>query len=232
MFGRCETDGPLGTSVLCSTLRALGYDTQILCDSYSSDVVKAAARGNPILVTDDPSEIVNPSFIISVERPGRSMKTGDFRTMKARDITNVTAPLDLLFPKIGEKKDYVTVSVGDGGNEVGTGNVYESVKKYVSMGEDICTNICCDDLVMAGVSNWGALGIAAALVIGAEDAKAKDVFINECNHQKEILSDMIKAGSFDGCTGKPELSIDGMPFENEHLSVTNSIIEIVTKAFS
>lgn len=232
MFGRCETDGPLGTSVLCSTLRALGFDTHILCDSHSAAVVRAAARKNPVIVADDPRDVAEPSFVVSVERPGRSRKTGDFRTMKARDITSVTAPLDELFPRAGERMGYLTVAVGDGGNEVGTGNVCESVAKYVDCGEAICTSVGCDDLVMAGVSNWGALGIAAALVFAANDAKAKDVFVRECAAQREILQDMLDAGSFDGCTGKAELSIDGMAFEREHLAVTNRIVEIVNKAFS
>ncbi|KAH0786452.1 DUF4392 domain-containing protein [Histomonas meleagridis] len=228
MFGRCETDGPLGSSVLCSTLRSLGFNTELLCDKYAEPVVKAASHGNPVTVVEDPNEIADPSFIISVERPGRSLKTDDFRTMKARDITNVTAPLDLLFPKVGDPpKPYLTVSVGDGGNEIGTGNIYEKVKQFVSQGEEICTSIACDILVMAGVSNWGALAIAAALVVASQCEEAKETFVNECNKQEEILSSMISAGSYDGCTGKSELSIDGMKFENEHLNVTNQLVKIV-----
>ena len=154
MFGRCETDGPLGSSILCSTLRSLGFNTELLCDEFSEPVVKAASRGNPVTVAHNASDISCPSFIISVERPGRSSKTNDFRTMRAMDITDVTAPLDLLFPKVGEPpKPYLTVAVGDGGNEIGTGNIAKKVSRYVSQGEEICTCIACDVLVMAGVSN-------------------------------------------------------------------------------
>lgn len=232
MFNRCETDGPLGSSVLCSTLRALGYNTTLLTDSYSEPVVRAAAFANPILSKDNPSDITEISFIVSVERPGRSKKTNDFRTMSARDISHCTAPIDLLFPLEGHtKKEYLTIGIGDGGNEVGTGNISDEVCKHVKNGEDICTSICADILIMAGVSNWGALALAAALVIASKNTEAASVFIEQCNKQPEILQKMIDAGSFDGCTGKKELSIDNMMYDKEHLSVTLSLISIVKEAF-
>ena len=126
MHETCETDGPLGSTILCSMLRKLGYNSNLLCDSYAEKVVKGGALDNPVIVANDASEIKGKiSFIISIERPGRSAKTKDYRTMTAKDITKVTAPLDFLFPNNidNNKKDYLTISVGDGGNEVGTGNI-------------------------------------------------------------------------------------------------------------
>lgn len=233
MFDRCETDGPLGSSILCSTLRSLGFNTILLTDSYSESVAKASAFENPVLIIDDPSKINEISFIVSVERPGRSKKTNDFRTMSARDISHCTAPIDTLFPLIGEfKKEYLTIGVGDGGNEVGTGNIADDVCKYVNHGEEICTSVCSDILIMAGVSNWGAIAIAAALIISSGNAEAAEFFIEKCNKQPEILQRMIDAGSFDGCTGKKELSIDNMMYDQEHLNVTLSIISVVKKFYN
>ncbi|OHT02719.1 hypothetical protein TRFO_30078 [Tritrichomonas foetus] len=245
MFGRCETDGPLGSAILSSTLRDLRFNTFLLTDSFAEPVVKAAAsevfaenalfnenKEKLVVSVDDPTKIVNISFIISIERPGRSRKTNDYRTMSARDITQCTAPLDLLFPQIGEsQKSYLTIGVGDGGNEVGTGNIADEVCKHVNHGDEICTSICADILIMTGVSNWGALALAAALVIVANDKTAAEKFINQCINQPNILKKMIDAGSFDGCTGKPELSIDNMKYEDDHLIVTNKIIAAVKMAF-
>lgn len=223
-----ETDGPLGSSVLCSLLCDLGYNCSLLCDTYSYNVVNAAANGNRVCVTNDSDELQDISCIISIERPGRSKKTNDFRTMRARDISDVTAPLDLLFT---EGKPYLRVAVGDGGNEIGTGNIADQVEADVQNGADICTSICCDILIMAGVSNWGALAIAAALAIASNDIEIGKKFIQLANSQPDILDKMLKAGSYDGCTGKCEASIDGMEYCKEHLVVSNELIKIVKQFY-
>ena len=38
-------------------------------------------------------------------------------------------------------------------------------KKIINLGDEICTDRFCDCLIMSGVSNWGALGLCACLVI-------------------------------------------------------------------
>ena len=233
MFDRCETDGPLGSTILCATLRSLGFNVSLLSDSFSEQVVKASSFGNPVKIINNSSDISDIAFIVSVERPGRSSSTGDFRTMKARDISHCTAPIDLLFPIQGEKpKPYLTIGIGDGGNEVGTGNISSEVTKYVPFGDQISTNICCDILIMSGVSNWGAIALAAGLVIESRCEKSARTFIEWVNKQPEILSKMLEAGSFDGCSGKSEMSIDGMKFDKEHLQISKSIVSIVNKALN
>ena len=222
-----ETDGPLGSSILCSTLVALGFQCSLLTDESSSLVVVAAASSNNVLITSKIENICPFSFIISCERPGRSRKTHDYRSMSANDISQRTAPLDLLFPGPGETKNYLTIGIGDGGNECGTGNIADKVSKVVKNGEDICTDRCSNVLIMAGVSNWGAIALAAALVIVSNDSNGATVFLKECEDQRNILQKMLDYGSYDGITGKSELSIDGMHFENEHMAVTNAIVEIL-----
>ena len=80
---------------------------------------------------------------------------------------------------------------------------------------------------MTGVSNWGALALAAALVIQSQDNDAKQFFIKECHSQKQILENIISNGSYDGVTGKAELSIDGMEFDKQHWDVIQKIVEVV-----
>lgn len=235
MHETCETDGPLASSVLCSLLREIGFNTSILCDTYSEKVIKAAALSNPVTVSNSIKSIDNDiSFVISIERPGRAEKTNDYRTMKARDITKVTAPLDYIFPNIKDKiiKPYLTVSVGDGGNEVGTGNIMELIKKNVPLGESICTISSCDILIMAGVSNWGGLGIAAALTILVNDEKIAKKFIEIMSNQKEILKRMLNNGSYDGVSGEYISAIDGIMFEKEHEAVNKDIIDIIKAKYN
>ena len=221
-----ETDGPLGSAILCAMLRAVGFNTFLLTDRNSSRVVIAAAGECPVMVTDDPKVVRDPAFIVSVERPARSAKSGRFCTMTARDITSVTAPLDELFPLVGEWMRYLTIGVGDGGNEVGTGNVADEVRKSVPHGDEICVSRGCDILLMSGVSNWGALAIAAAIALSS---KQINTYIELSDRQPEILQRMVDAGSYDGCTGKCELSIDGMPWDKEHAEISAKIKEILQK---
>ena len=228
-----ETDGPLGSSLLNSTLNNLGFNTFLLTDSYSEKIVKASSKNNEVIIEDSYEKFLekNPeneiSFIISCERPGRSFKNKDYRTMKANIISNQTANLDLLFPGENEKKGYLTIGIGDGGNECGTGNIYKEVQKNIYLGEEICTDRFCDCLIMSGVSNWGALGLSASLVILNGKKDNMEFFINECLCQRELLQKMIDAGSYDGVTGKSELSVDGMKFDNEHMDIIQKVVKVV-----
>ena len=232
-----ETDGPLGSSLLCLTLNNLGFNTFLLADSYSEKVVRASSKNDKVVIENSYEKFLetNPeneiSFIISCERPGRSLKNKDYRTMRANNISNQTANLDLLFPGENEKKNYLTIGIGDGGNECGTGNIYKEVQKKINLGEEICTDRFCDCLIMSGVSNWGALGLSASLVILNGKKENMEFFIKECSSQREVLQKMIDAGSYDGVSGKCELSVDGMKFDNEHMDIIQKVVNVVKECF-
>ena len=232
-----ETDGPLGSSLINSILNNLGFNTSLLTDPFSEKVVKASSKSDKIIIENSYENFLEKnneneiSFIISCERPGRSLKNKDYRTMKAKNISNQNCNLDLLFPGENEKKNYLTIGIGDGGNECGTGNIYKEVQKKINYGEEICTDRFCDILIMSGVSNWGALGLSASLVILNGEKKNMEYFIDECYYQREMLEKMIEAGSYDGVSGKGELSVDGMLFDNEHKEVMEKIVDIVKQCF-
>jgi hypothetical protein len=232
-----ETDGPLGSSLINSILNNLGFNTSLLTDPFSEKVVKASSKSDKIIIENSYENFLEKnkendiSFIVSCERPGRSIKNKDYRTMTAKNISNQNCNLDLLFPGENEKKNYLTIGIGDGGNECGTGNIYKEVQKKINYGDEICTDRFCDVLIMSGVSNWGALGLSASLVILNGEKKNMEYFINECYYQREMLEKMIDAGSYDGVSGKGELSVDGMKFDNEHLEVIEKIVDIVKQCF-
>ena len=52
-----------------------------------------------------------------------------------------------------------------------------------------------------------------------------EFFIKECYSQRDLLQKMIDSGSYDGVTGKSELSVDGMKFDNEHMDVINKVVK-------
>ena len=45
--------------------------------------------------------------------------------------------------------------------------------------------------------------------------------------KKNLLEKIVSAGSYDGVTGKGELSVDGMLFDNQHLDVIENIVKVV-----
>lgn len=237
LFPSSETDGPLGSSILNSTLNNLGFNNFLLTDSYSENVVKASSTNGKIVIENSHEEFLDKhdendiAFIVSCERPGRSLKTKDYRTMKAKNISNQNSNLDLLFPGENGKKNYLTIGIGDGGNECGTGNIYKEVQNKIQYGDQICTDRFCDILIMSGVSNWGGLGLSASLVILNGDKKVMKLFIDECYLQRELLKKMIEAGSYDGVSGKGELSVDGMHFDNEHMEVIEKIVRVVKECY-
>src|SRR5207237_6442479 len=82
------------------------------------------------------------------------------RNMRGVDVSPWTAPLDDLFTAA----PWARIGVGDGGNEIGMGKLPTGlIARTVPNGERIACITPCDHLVVAGVSNWGAYGLMAAL---------------------------------------------------------------------
>ena len=77
----CETDGPLGSSLLNSTLNNLGFNTFLLTDSYSEKVVKASSKNNKIIIEDSYEKFLekNPENEISIPF-GKANKNWLFNT--------------------------------------------------------------------------------------------------------------------------------------------------------
>jgi len=101
---------------------------------------------------------VGPRLVISIERCGGAAN-GKYLNMVCRDITDYTARIDCLFRDVGN-----TIGIGDGGNEIGMGNLAEEVKRCRTLTpEPAITRV--NKLIIASVSNWGAYGLIAALSI-------------------------------------------------------------------
>src|SRR5439155_804440 len=100
-----------------------------------------------------------PTHLVAIERPGRA-RDGTYRNMRGADVSEWNAGIDELFVRAGR---VTTVGVGDGGNEIGMGNVRARLAKGGGLAARIASVVSVDHLVVAGVSNWGAYGIVAHL---------------------------------------------------------------------
>jgi len=243
---RPETDGPIGCALLAASLIELGIQVRIVTDyrcyeTVKTAVIEAGISKNisfDIVAVGELKEnqysvasllefwntLATPiSHIISIETPGPG-KDDIVRNMRGEDITTYTAPLHLLF----EYEKIISIGIGDGGNELGMGNIpREVIARNVRHGEEIACRIKCDYLIVCGVSNWGASGILLALSLLRPDWKV--AILKKLNPEIEfhILETIVNRGlAIDGIRGIPSLSVDNLSWEF-HAEVLKKAIELV-----
>ncbi len=199
--GRGETDGPPGTKLLFDALTRRGFSPLVVTDPFCADYFTAA--GLPF-VTFGPDagegelkallEREKPVGLMANERCGRAAD-GRYINSLGQSIGRTMAPLDGLFLLF----DGPTVGIGDGGNEIGMGDLAEGIEKR--LGRIPCV-VRTDRLILATVSNWGALGLCRALGELPTEAELSAAY--------DICP---AAGLIDGITCEPTLSEDGFPVE-------------------
>lgn len=213
-----ETDGPPGAHALGLALVATGSQIVHVTDARNAPLLTALDAG-PLVVPDLPScdpgnraraerllAELDASHLVSIERPGRAAD-GTYRNMRGLDISPRTSALDEPFLLAREPGPWrrTTVCVGDGGNEVGMGNVAAKVAEHVDHGAAIACVVGCDHLVVAGVSNWGAYGLVAALSLFT----GRDLLPTPEAARRHV-EQIVAAGSVDGVTGRAEVTVDGL----------------------
>lgn len=232
-----ETDGPPGALALAYALEKLNKKTIIVTDKLSEALVRAGAetlklKGEIYIFKEENAdaqseEILNrykPDHIIAIERPGRSKDNKSY-SMYGEDITDYCPNTDILFIK-AKANNIPTSAIGDGGNEVGMGKIRDLVERDVSKGKLICAQIETDNLIVAGVSNWGAYGICSGLSI----LNKVSLMLDEEEYE-ELLKVVVKAGAVDGCSKKNETSVDGLSYE-ENFKVFNRLKEFSEREMS
>jgi Domain of unknown function (DUF4392) len=147
------------------------------------------------------------SHLVAVERLGPNAD-GRVLTMRGFDVTGSTAPLHAAFDLPG----LVTGAVGDGGNEIGMGNVpADVVAACIAHGDRIACRVRVDALVVAGTSNWGCSGLVAGLARLAPGHRDALLALLDPRVDARVLAAAAAAGAIDGVTGVPGLSVDGVP---------------------
>ncbi|MDP9427759.1 MAG: DUF4392 domain-containing protein [Actinomycetota bacterium] len=213
-----ETDGPVGVAVLAAALAAVGAEPVVLTDDPCAHVTAAClevlgrGRLEVLPVSTKADEVrervaaLGLSHLVAVERLGPGAD-GRVRTMRGVDVTGSTAPLHAAFTMPG----LVTGAVGDGGNEIGMGNVPAAVvAACIAQGDRIACRVPVDALVVAGTSNWGCAGLVAGLaqsVPGSRDALAA---LLDPEVDAQVLAAATAAGAIDGVTGRPGATVDGV----------------------
>ncbi len=227
-----ETDGPIGTLSLCQGLAKLGKETKIVTDRYSAAYLESCLerlqlKTEIVTVTVEDAKIVservlsqfNPHCVIAIERPGKG-KDGRYYSMTKEDLTQETPDLDYLF-QLAKERNITTGGIGDGGNEIGMGRIWDLVARSVVHGETIGAQTETDHLLVASVSNWGAHAVCAGLSI----LHGKDLMYEE-SMERSLIDCMCANGAVDGIQKKVADTIDGIDIK-EHLKVYGQIKRFV-----
>ena len=219
--GLVETDGPPGALAIGNALERLGYDIIYITDAHAIPVMNAiksdASRLIEFPITDDPDSRrfaadlladLTPSVLIAIERCGFTHDL-KFRNMRGLDITPYNARIDYLFA------DHpASVGIGDGGNEIGMGNLAAEIPLVDSLVKTPCvTRVTAP--VLASVSNWGGYGLAASL--------SKHARRNLLPSEQDALAALratVDAGAVDGMSALQEYKADGFTLEENAQTIT------------
>jgi hypothetical protein len=150
--------------------------------------------------------------------------------MRGIDLTDRNSPAHLLFEAAPQHEPPIkTIGIGDGGNEIGMGKLaWDVIRRNISGGAPIACRVPVDHLVVAGVSNWGAYGLATGVRLLR--AAPPDAELYDAEREQQLLQLMIIAGPLvDGVTGKREPAVDGLPFERS-AEVLRKLAEIERSA--
>ena len=208
-----ETDGPPGAFAIGAALRALGRPV-----AYVADAPMAAMMAAWLAQTGDPSPVIDfpisaddganaravdgiiaeraPALLVSIERCAPDA-AGIYRNMRGRDISPQTARIDRLFAR-----GLPSIGIGDGGNEIGMGNLAAAVAAAPPLPDHPAVTGC-DRLIAASVSNWGGYGLTAALSV----ATGRNL-LPRADADAAGIRYLVDAGAVSGVSGEHDYLVD------------------------
>ncbi len=225
-----ETDGPVGATLLLAGLARVGIPGRLATDTPCAPACEAALRGAGMAPILDVVPLGEPldrliaewrasgvSHALSIERCGKAAD-GRPRNLVGLDIGAHTAPLDDLFLA----GPWDTLAIGDGGNEIGMGALPRGlVAADIANGETIACATPARHLVVAGVSNWGAYALLAALAVLRPDWRETLLAVLDPKLDRQILEAMVQDGpAVDGISRVQAMTVDNLPLETHHAKLT------------
>src|SRR5437867_2493841 len=147
----------------------------------------------------------NPSAIIAVENLGPNAK-GEFHSLQGMNATVGAAKVHYLF-ELATQRGILTIGIGEGGNEMGCGLIYEDTRRIMPAGsrcqcpceDGMATTVSTDVLVIGGASNWAAYGISACLGFLVGDS----LLLQDAATERRVVEQCALSGASDGMTALP-----------------------------
>ena len=247
-----ETDGPLGAAVIARAID-LGFEAKpiITGEKRTLEPTIAACEAAGITIVDEkrfyershvalviPYELgeeagqsrakqmlekFNPKAIITVEKHGPSASGKYHSIMGIGRSPDLVANIKFLV-ELAQNKGIVTIGIGDGGNEIGFGLIYDEVRKIQKYGSKcqcpcgagVATVTKTDILVSAAVSNWGAYGVVAMLAFLLKNTR----LLQDKEIEYRMLDACVRAGAMDGLYDSQSMYVDGISSQTQLALVT------------
>ncbi|HEV2358632.1 MAG TPA: glutamate cyclase domain-containing protein [bacterium] len=144
---------------------ALGLPTTAAVLPFPLEWTEAEERTREVL------ETLRPAALIAVERPGAN-EHRHYHSAGGKSLTAHCGKIDPLFAA-ARAAGVLTIAVADGGNELGCAPIRETILRTVPHARrcacpcagTVVPEVAAEVLVAAGISNWGAYGIEAAMAL-------------------------------------------------------------------
>ncbi len=235
-----ETDGPSGVSVLAQVFATLGVRTCVLSEDRFLPGITASvqAGGTPLLPEASWRQRTNTAMALPfptsaqaagpfiqelldrlpnvvagffIEKPGPNANTIFHNSSGKPKDSDWLAHAHLLVRELRER-GALTVGVGDGGNEIGFGNILKQLLRthaYDCQCEPPCDGGLLDSTVVdilmpASVSNWGSYAIAAAIAL----INGRPALLPDWADVYRSIAAPLSYGAFDGYSGMARDTVD------------------------
>lgn len=171
---------------------------------------------------------MKPVAVIGVERlsPG---KDGAIYAAKGLPLSGPNAINEGLIDisevmPVAKQAGALTIGIGDHGNELGFGTIYDTVVQTMPHGEKLATTVAADLVLPAMTSNWGSYGIEAVLafLLGRPD------LMHGPQMEERMLRRIFEAGVLEASGFTAEFLVDGLDGETS-VSLVQMLGNIVRK---
>lgn len=236
-----ENDGPFGAVALARALVKMGHKVTIITDPEPAlaiePLVSYADLSVPLeifgLNTQEKQKAFAPKLdaLVTIERLGGN-KNGNLHGIGGLSRNDFRVNFDALVNECN-RLGKITVGIGDGGNEIGFGKIYDELirqlpklnnKDKTPCGGGIFSVVPTGTLVVGSTSNLGAYGLCAGLAMLTRNV--------ELCHSPEMEVAFhyvgVGLGMSDGGTGNCTADCDGIPAQTNAavVQIMKTIVEM------
>ena len=239
-----ENDGPLGSVVLAQALVRMGHRVSFYTDPPAAPAIEALAARYGLdaptvhLGLHDTAQqdaiAAELDVAVAVERHGGNPH-GNLYGVTGTPRHPFRANVDHLFGTVAASGK-PTLGVGDGGNEVGFGRIYDTLcarmpeynlKEKTACGGGIFTVMPTDVLVVGTSSNIGCYGVVAALAL----RRGEPELCHTPDEERAIVAYGVELGLTDGGSGTVIAAVDGVPVD-DNAAVVHLMRAVVRRALA
>ncbi len=239
-----ENDGPLGSVVLAQALVRMGHRVSFYTDPPAAPPIEALAARYGLdaptvhLGLHDTAQqdaiAAELDVAVAVERHGGNPH-GNLYGVTGTPRHPFRANVDHLFGTVAASGK-PTLGVGDGGNEVGFGRIYDTLcarmpeynlKEKTACGGGIFTVMPTDVLVVGTSSNIGCYGVVAALALRRGELE----LCHTPDEERAVTAYGVELGLTDGGSGTVIAAVDGVPVD-DNAAVVHLMRAVVRRALS